>query len=109
VVSRFLSHNAAALAQLPEPLRATPPSLVVTCARGQRISRDLCQISGRDRPWRALRLGGFLTVSLYDAPVVTSGEGALCQRHLAIGPQPRHALHRRAAEGLGRAGRGAGQ
>jgi glucosamine--fructose-6-phosphate aminotransferase (isomerizing) len=41
-----------------------------------------------NRPWRALRLGGFLTVSLYDAPVVTSGEGACASAISQSGRSP---------------------
>lgn len=79
VVSRFLSHNAAALAQLGERLRATPPSLVVTCARG---SSDHAATYAKYLVETGLGVpcvsAAFSTVSLYDAPVVTSGEGALC-------------------------------
>lgn len=78
-VSRFLSHNRAALAELGERLRADPPSLLVTCARG---SSDHAATYAKYLVETLLGVptvsAAFSTVSLYDAAVAPSTGRTLC-------------------------------
>lgn len=78
-VSRFLSVNASTLAQLGERLRASPPSLVVTCARG---SSDHAATYAKYLIETSLGVptvsAAFSTVSLYDAPIAPAAGRVLC-------------------------------
>jgi glucosamine--fructose-6-phosphate aminotransferase (isomerizing) len=69
-VERFLAHNGQALAGLGARLRATPPSVVVTCARG---SSDHAATYAKYMIETLLGVptvsAAFSTVSLYDAPI----------------------------------------
>jgi glutamine---fructose-6-phosphate transaminase (isomerizing) len=79
-VARFLARHRAALAALGQRLRAAPPALVVTCARG---SSDHAATYAKYLVETGLGVptvsAAFSTVSLYDAPVATAqGAGSLC-------------------------------
>lgn len=78
-VSRFLSHNRAALDLLGDSLRADPPALLVTCARG---SSDHAATYAKYLVETLLGVptvsAAFSTVSLYDAQVAPSSGRALC-------------------------------
>jgi glucosamine--fructose-6-phosphate aminotransferase (isomerizing) len=78
-VSRFLSHNRVALGLLGESLRAAPPALLVTCARG---SSDHAATYAKYLVETLLGVptvsAAFSTVSLYDAQVMPSAGRTLC-------------------------------
>jgi len=77
---RFLTRNRATLDALGQRLRAAPPSMVVTCARG---SSDHAATYGKylieTKLGVATTSAAFSTVSLYHAPVAcSSGANPLC-------------------------------
>lgn len=76
-VARFLAHNRTTLIALGQRLRAAPPALVVTCARG---SSDHAATYAKYLVETGLGIptvsAAFSTVSLYDAPAGTAG--SLC-------------------------------
>lgn len=78
-VGRLLDHNAVALERLGHLLRATPPALTVTCARG---SSDHAATYGKYLIETCLGVptvsAAFSTVSLFDAPLGQTRPGALC-------------------------------
>lgn len=85
VVARFMVRNAAALEQLGQRLRAQPPAVAITCARG---SSDHAATYGKYLI--ETRLGvptvsaAFSTVSLFDAPLISTADGAGAPLCIAI-------------------------
>lgn len=76
-VARFLARNAQALASLGARLRAEPPAMVVTCGRGSSDhAATYAKYLIETRLGAPTVSAAFSTVSLYDAPVVTSN--SLC-------------------------------
>lgn len=79
-VGRFLDRNRTVLMELGKRLRANPPSLVVTCARG---SSDHAATYGKYLVETKLGIptvsAAFSTVSLFDAPLGRNeGDATLC-------------------------------
>lgn len=99
-VARFLAHNRQTLADLGQRLRAAPPSLVVTCARG---SSDHAATYAKYLIETGLGLptvsAAFSTVSLYDAPAGTAGSLCLAISQSGRSPDMLATVERQKAAG----------
>jgi glucosamine--fructose-6-phosphate aminotransferase (isomerizing) len=99
-VARFLAHNRKALGDLGQRLRAAPPTLVVTCARG---SSDHAATYAKYLIETGLGVptvsAAFSTVSLYDAPAGTAGSLCLAISQSGRSPDMLATVERQKAAG----------